>query len=118
MAADVGVDDGPHACRPVDGLVISVRGATARRSGRVAVRQVVATVYRGAARLARWPVVWLRDEYGGDAMRSYKSYDEFTREEIRPLTRVGFSIDEFDIDSHYQEDFLFDKANDDDDEDE
>src|SRR5688572_30706749 len=47
--------------------------------------------------------------------RSYRSYDEFTREEIRPLSRVGFSIDEFDIDNHYQEEILFDQASDDDD---
>ncbi len=43
-------------------------------------------------------------------MRVYKSFDEFQREEIRPLTRVGFSIDEFDIDDHYQEDILFDDS--------
>jgi hypothetical protein len=53
-----------------------------------------------------------------EEMRSYKSFDEFQREEIRPLTRVGFSIDEFDIDDHYQEDFLFDSASSDDDDDE
>jgi hypothetical protein len=51
-------------------------------------------------------------------MKVYKSFDEFTREEIRPLTRVGFSLDEFDIDDHYQEDFLFDNASDDDDDEE
>ncbi len=50
-------------------------------------------------------------------MRVYKSFDEFQREEIRPLTRVGFSIDEFEINDHYQEDFLFDSASSDDDDD-
>jgi len=50
-------------------------------------------------------------------MRVYKSYDEFQREEIRPLTRVGFSIDEFDIDNNYDEDLLFDVAAKDTDED-
>jgi hypothetical protein len=49
-------------------------------------------------------------------MKQYRSFDEFAREELRPLTRVGFSIDEFDIDNHYQDDFLFDDAADDDDE--
>ena len=49
-------------------------------------------------------------------MRSYKTFDEFRREEIRPMTRVGFSIDEFEIESQYQEDFLFDRDDDDDDE--
>lgn len=46
--------------------------------------------------------------------RVYKSFDEFAREELRPLTRIGFSIDEFDIDNHYEEDFLFDEQNEDD----
>jgi hypothetical protein len=44
----------------------------------------------------------------------YRSYDEFAREELRPLTRVGFSIDEFDIDNHYEEEFLFDEQDGDD----
>lgn len=51
-------------------------------------------------------------------MRVYKSFDEFKREEIRPLTRVGFSIDEFEIDIHSHEDFLFDDSSSDDDDDE
>ena len=45
---------------------------------------------------------------------SYKSFEEFTREEIRPLTRVGFSIDEFEIDNHFQDDFLFSEQDKDD----
>lgn len=52
------------------------------------------------------------------SLRSYRSFDEFTREEIRPLTRVGFSIDEFEIDNHYQDDFLFEESKDDDEDDE
>lgn len=48
-------------------------------------------------------------------MKRYQSFDEFTREELRPSTRVGFSIDEFDIDNDYKDDFLFDNSADDDD---
>jgi hypothetical protein len=49
-------------------------------------------------------------------MKQYQSFDDFAREELRPLTRVGFSIDDFEIDTHYQDDFLFDDASGDDDE--
>ncbi|MBI5513989.1 MAG: hypothetical protein HY909_09490 [Deltaproteobacteria bacterium] len=31
--------------------------------------------------------------------RFYRSFEEFAREEIRPLTRAGWSMDELDIDT-------------------
>jgi hypothetical protein len=33
------------------------------------------------------------------ASRFYRSFEEFAREEIRPLTRAGWSMDELDIDA-------------------
>lgn len=42
--------------------------------------------------------------------RFYRSYEEFAREELKPYSRIGFSMDELDIDNGYQEDFLFDEA--------
>lgn len=40
-------------------------------------------------------------------MRSYRSFEEFTREEVGARTRVGFSLDDIDIDSGFAEDFVF-----------
>jgi hypothetical protein len=40
-------------------------------------------------------------------MKTYRSYEEFAREEIRPATRIGFSLDELDIDNGYQEELSF-----------
>ncbi len=40
-------------------------------------------------------------------MKNYRSYEEFTREEIGARTRVGFSLDELDIDTGFAEDFVF-----------
>ncbi len=42
--------------------------------------------------------------------KSYRSFEEFTREEIQPSNRIGFSIDEFDIETRYDEDLFFDMA--------
>ncbi|MDP3275907.1 MAG: hypothetical protein Q8Q09_11970 [Deltaproteobacteria bacterium] len=51
-------------------------------------------------------------------MKSYRSYEEFAREEIRPGSRIGFSLDELDIENSYDEDFSFsDKESLDEDED-
>ena len=45
--------------------------------------------------------------------RFYRSFEEFAREEIRPLTRVGWSLDELDIDSDLaSENFAFDNDKD------
>jgi hypothetical protein len=41
------------------------------------------------------------------AMKTYRSFEEFAREEIRPSTRIGFSLDELDIDNGYSEDLTF-----------
>lgn len=49
-------------------------------------------------------------------MKYYRSFDEFAREELRPLTRVGFSLDEFDIDTPF-DDLVFDEDEFEDDED-
>lgn len=40
-------------------------------------------------------------------MKTYRSFEEFAREEIRPSTRIGFSLDELDIDNGYSEDLTF-----------
>ena len=48
----------------------------------------------------------------------YRSFDEFHREEIRPLTQIGFSIDEFEIDNGFQDDFLFAEQEDEEEEEE
>jgi hypothetical protein len=50
-------------------------------------------------------------------MKNYRSYEEFTREEIGARTRVGFSLDELDIDTGFAEDFSFNDRDDADDED-
>ncbi len=44
--------------------------------------------------------------------RFYQSFEEFAREEIRPMTRAGWSVDELDIDADLaSEDFKFDNGN-------
>lgn len=40
-------------------------------------------------------------------MKTYRSFEEFTREEIRPASRIGFSLDELDIDNDYFEELSF-----------
>jgi hypothetical protein len=40
-------------------------------------------------------------------MKTYRSFEEFSREEIRPNTRIGFSLDELDIDNGYNEELSF-----------
>jgi hypothetical protein len=44
---------------------------------------------------------------GARAMKTYRSFEEFTREEIRPASRIGFSLDELDIDNDYFEELSF-----------
>lgn len=51
-------------------------------------------------------------------MKTYRSFEEFAREEIRPSKRIGFSLDELDIDNGYCEDLSFSDAEDSWDEDE
>jgi len=49
----------------------------------------------------------------------YRSFEEFAREEIRPMSKIGWSLSELDFDAELQtEDFAFaeDNASDDDDE--
>lgn len=42
--------------------------------------------------------------------RFYRSFEEFAREEIRPMTKAGWSLDELDIDGDLSSDTLsFDK---------
>jgi|LNFM01.1.fsa_nt_gb hypothetical protein len=43
-------------------------------------------------------------------MKTYRSFEEFNREEIRPTTRIGFSLDELDIDNGYCEELSFSDA--------
>lgn len=46
----------------------------------------------------------------------YRSFEEFAREEIRPMSKIGWSLEELDFDSELQtEDFAFaeDKSDDD-----
>lgn len=44
--------------------------------------------------------------------RSYSSYAEFEREEIRPSFKIGFSIDDLE-EAAFESDSLFDDAKDD-----
>lgn len=47
--------------------------------------------------------------------RFYRSFEEFAREEIRPMTRANWSVDDLDIDSNLGgEDFSFAESDDDD----
>lgn len=40
--------------------------------------------------------------------RYYRSFEEFAREEIRPMSRIGWSLEELDFDTELQtEDFRF-----------
>jgi hypothetical protein len=42
-----------------------------------------------------------------NAPRSYESYQDFEREEIRPLFRIGFSLDDLENEANFRErDFL------------
>mgnify|MGYP000880861590 CR=1 FL=1 len=51
--------------------------------------------------------------------RYYRSFEEFAREEIRPMTRVGWSLDDLDFGAEMaNEDFAFRDGGDDDDDDE
>jgi len=53
------------------------------------------------------------------ASRFYRSFEEFAREEIRPMNRAGWSVDELDIDSDLAtEGFMFDDQDSGDDDDE
>ncbi|MFO0556558.1 MAG: hypothetical protein U0269_00935 [Polyangiales bacterium] len=45
-------------------------------------------------------------------MKTYRSFEEFSREEIRPTTRIGFSLDELDIDNGYCEELTFSDSED------
>jgi len=45
--------------------------------------------------------------------RSYSSYAEFEREEIRPSFKIGFSIDDLEEAAAFESDSLFDEAKDD-----
>lgn len=48
----------------------------------------------------------------------YRSFEEFAREEIRPMSKIGWSLSELDFDAELQtEDFAFaEEASDDDEE--
>ncbi len=46
--------------------------------------------------------------------RFYGSFEEFAREELRPATRVGWSLDDLDIDADTaRQDILFDQEDED-----
>ncbi|MFO0605885.1 MAG: hypothetical protein U0324_22060 [Polyangiales bacterium] len=47
----------------------------------------------------------------------YRSFEEFAREEIRPMSKIGWSLSELDFDAELQtEDFAFAEESGDDDE--